>query len=169
MQGHILMHPYLQEAKRKTQGRTRPGLAVWVILLPASCTCHVLKAGGGVKIHCPIDGVIWVLDSLPSFRLRFGHNAAYFASTTQEHLNRKDAKDEGLITNQRSTTHQNPSDDGLDFFLGHILVQNLHVHKVHIFTSFFVITGIFKFMDSHKEKSGAPRRILIRRRKNPRK
>ena len=47
-----------------------------------------------------------------SFRLQLGQNTAYCASATQGYLNRRDAKDQGLITNQRSTIHQNPSDDG---------------------------------------------------------
>ena len=46
MQSHVLMQPSLKVAKRKTQRRTPSGLVVWVILVPAGCSCPVFKAGG---------------------------------------------------------------------------------------------------------------------------
>ena len=57
MQSHVFMHPSLQVAKCKTQRRTGSRLVVWVNLVPAGCTCPFLKAGGGVKIYCPMNGV----------------------------------------------------------------------------------------------------------------
>ena len=69
---------------------------------------------GGVNISCPINGVFgsWILFLEAAVRPERG--LARFA--TQEHLNRVDAKDEGVTADQRSTIHHNPSNDGLEFF-----------------------------------------------------
>ena len=99
-------------------------------------------------------------------RLSFGQDAAYFASATQGHLNRSNDNHEGLIRTQQCTIDQNSSDDDLEFLSGHIPIQILHMHKMHIITSLFVIAEISKFMDSHAEKSRAQGRILIHGRKN---
>ena len=52
-----------------------------------------------------------------------------------------DTEGEALTTNQQSMVHPNLLDDGLDFFCGHMPVQNFDVHEKHIFVSFFGITG----------------------------
>ena len=63
MQSHVLMHPPLQEAKRKTQRRIPSGHAVWVCVVPASCTCPVLIARGvALKLIAPQWGM-GILDS----------------------------------------------------------------------------------------------------------
>ena len=124
MQSHVLMHPFLQVAKRKTQRGTLSGLVHWVALVPAGCTCPVLKAGGCCKTLVP-PSMVSFDNRQSSLRLRFGQKPTYY---TQGHLNRRNAKDEGLITNQRRTIHHHPSDDGLEIFGRHIRVENLHVH-----------------------------------------
>ena len=47
---------------------------------------------------------------------RFGQDAAYLAVFAPGYVQRKDAGVEGLMYAQRSTKHQNPSNDGLELF-----------------------------------------------------
>ena len=110
MQGHVLMHPSFQGAKGKSQNRTRSGLVLWVVLVPAGCTCPVSRAG----VYCPIHEVFasWTV----FFEAAVRPECSLLCFATQGHLNRRDAQDEGLIANQRSPIHQNLSDDDLECF-----------------------------------------------------
>ena len=95
MQGHVLVHASLEEAKYKTQRVTWSGVAVLS-----------LTRWGGVDVYFPNHAVFcsWTV----SMRLWFGLNKAYCASATQGHLHKKDARAEGLMVRQRWTIHGNP-------------------------------------------------------------
>ena len=100
---------------------------VWVSFVPAGSTCPVLSAGGGVvKIYCPINGAFGSWTVFLEAAVRPERGLLRFA--TQGHLNRRDAKDEGMIADQQLTIHQNLSNEGREFFLGYTPVQKRHVH-----------------------------------------
>ena len=63
MQSHVIRHPFLQVAKRKTQRRIGSGHAIWVFMEPAGCTGLSLGRGGGVKKSLPLKGVLgfWIV------------------------------------------------------------------------------------------------------------
>ena len=108
---HVIMHPSVQVAKRKTQRRIRSDRqsASWWNLLAAPGL--PLWRAGGVNDSLPLNGVLGF-----SLRQQFGQNAPYFAVFAQGYLRGKDARDEGLIYAQRSTIHLNPSKNGLEYF-----------------------------------------------------
>ena len=54
MQSDVLMHPFLQVAKHKTQLRILSGHPVWVSVAPADWTCLVSWGERvALKIVCP--------------------------------------------------------------------------------------------------------------------
>ena len=115
MQSHVIMPPSLQVAKRRTQRKTWSGLVLWVSHVPAGCTFRVLSAALGVVIiYCPINGVLGSWTLFLETVVQPERGLLRFA--TQGYLNRRDAKEEGLIADQRSTIHQNLSNDGLELF-----------------------------------------------------
>ena len=123
-----------------------------------------LKRGGGVKNSLFLIGHFgfWAV----FLRAAFLPERGLLSFASQGHLNIRDAKDEGLIADQRSTIHENLLNDGLHFFWGYTPVQNPVVHEMDIFTSFLFISDIFKFLDSYTEKSGSQGRVLIQGRKS---
>ena len=72
-----------------------------------------LVQGGVAKIYCPTNGVFgsWTVF------LEAAHwpKRGLLRFATQGHLNRRDANYEGLIADQRSTIHHDPSNDGVEF------------------------------------------------------
>ena len=114
MQSHVLVHPSLQVAKRKTQRGIRSGQAVWVSVVPAGCTCPVLMARGRCSTFFAPSWGLQILDSFPWAAVRPERGLLCFAS--QGYLNRKCARDEGLIYAGRSTIHLNPCNDNLEYF-----------------------------------------------------
>ena len=85
-----------------------------------------IKRGGGVKSSLPLIGAFGFWAVFLGDAVRPERGLLRFAS--QGHLNRRDAKDEGLIAHQRWKVHQNPSNNGLEFFGGYTPVQNPPVH-----------------------------------------
>ena len=77
---------------------------------PVLSFCALVEA----NFYCPIHGVFWF--SSVSMRLWLGRNTAFGTAAAQGHLHRKDGRGEGLVARQRSTIHQNPSNDGPEFF-----------------------------------------------------
>ena len=90
------------------------GLCSWLLSYLQAAPELSLKRGGGVKNSLPLIGVFGIWAVFLGAAVRPERGLLRFAS--QGHLNRRDAKDEGVIADQRSTIHQNLSNDGLEFF-----------------------------------------------------
>ena len=72
--------------------------------------------------------------------LLFGPNSGLLSDATRGYLHNREWEDEGRIHAKREAQHQNPLNDGLEFFERHTPDQNPVVHQMHSFIKIVVIS-----------------------------
>ena len=103
-------------------------------------TC--LRAKGVVKkIKLPLGGVLGSAQSLQAAAFRPEHGL--LSEAARGYLQRQEWEIYGRIHAKAKRRHQNPSNDGLEFFSDNTPEQNPIVHQEHIFIKIIVISRFF--------------------------
>ena len=136
----------------KTQLDTNPTqdtiyTLAWV-LVNLLATCDLSQGEGSRKeIKLPLGGVLGSAQSLQAAAFRPEHGLV--SEAARVYLQRQEWENYGQIHAKGERRHQNPSNDGLEFFEDNTPEHNPIVHQKHIFIKIIVISRFFKSKNSY--------------------